>query len=117
MSVLVFTSQPSPGFRLQSAAPPRQGPSVHEPDPQRASAFAKAHTLPHAPQLDGSLSVFTSHPVEVKLSQSANPALQFVIAQALAAHFWFAFSRLHAKPQVPQFGVENWRFTSQPSPG
>jgi hypothetical protein len=116
-SVLVFTSQPSLAFALQSAAAPRHGPSWHEPPMQRASALAKLQTLPQAPQFDGSPCVFTSQPVEARWSQSAKPAWQFVIAQALDSQRGFAFSRLQAKPQVPQFWVLNPRLTSQPVAG
>jgi hypothetical protein len=85
--VLVFTSQPSLAVALQSAAPPTHGPMRHAPATHRASALANAHTFPQAPQFDGSFCVFTSQPVDVMWSQSANPALQFVIVQAFDWHF------------------------------
>jgi hypothetical protein len=112
-SVLVFTSQPSAGFKLQSAAAPRHGPSRHAPLWQRASALANEQTLPQAPQFEGSLCVLTSHPVDVMWSQSAKGELQFTILHALDVQSGFALSRLHANPQVPQFAVLAVRFTSQ----
>jgi hypothetical protein len=108
----VFTSQPSPGIALQFADGEMHGPIRQMPPWHVESAFGMVHTLPHVPQFDGSLRVFTSQPVDASLSQSEKPAWQFVSSQALALQRWFALSRLHAKPQVPQFSVLADRLTS-----
>lgn len=99
----VLISQPSPGIALQLADGAIQAPRRHPLLLQVESAFGNEHTLPHAPQFDGSVRVFTSQPVDMSLSQLEKPALHWMISQALSTHCWFAFRRLQANPQVPQF--------------
>jgi hypothetical protein len=114
----VFTSQPSPGSVLQLADGAMHAPSRHTPPEHVVSAFGNEHPLPQAPQLDGSVCPYTSHPVVVSWSQSKKPALQFGISQTPPLQRWFGvFSRLQAKPQVPQFAVLWERFASQPLSG
>jgi hypothetical protein len=85
-SASVLTSQPSVGLVLQFADGAMQAPIRQAPFWHVESAFGNVHTLPHAPQFDGSLRVFTSQPVEVSWSQLEKPALQLMISQALWMH-------------------------------
>jgi hypothetical protein len=60
----VFVSQPSVLSALQLAAGAMHLSIWQAPRTQIASAFVNEQTLPHEPQFDGSLCVFTSQPVE-----------------------------------------------------
>jgi len=74
------------GSVLQLADGGMHAPIRHAPPWQVESAFGNEHTLPHVPQLDGSVRVFTSQPVEVSVSQLEKPALQLMISHPLWMH-------------------------------
>jgi hypothetical protein len=78
-----------------------------------ASAFGNEQPLPHAPQFNGSLAVFTSQPFDVSWSQFWKAPRQLAISHELKWHRWPAFGRLQTNPQVPQLSVFWVMFTSQ----
>jgi hypothetical protein len=75
-SAVIFTSQPSAGLPLQSAKPGLQVPMAHLPLLQMAVAFAMAHLVPQALQLDASVFKLDSQPLLHWASQLSNPGMQ-----------------------------------------
>ena len=110
--VLVFTSQPLAALMSQSPKPAlhamAQLPALHDGVP-----FEPLHTLPHAPQFDALVLVFSSQPLAALMSQSPKPALH-AMAQLPALHDGVPFEPLHTLPQAPQFDALVFVFVSQP---
>src|SRR4051812_20959389 len=76
-SFVMFTSQPSIAFLLQSPNPILHIPMPHAPPAQPAVAFAGAmHTLPHLPQLFTSVAIAVSQPSMGFIVQCAKPIMQ-----------------------------------------
>src|SRR6478609_4525817 len=74
--VVVSISQPSSGFRLQSARTPSQSVSPHSPARQKRCPVVSAHSWSHAPQLSGSSSTLVSHTSAASVVQCKKPASQ-----------------------------------------
>ena len=110
--VPVFTSQPFTALISQSANPAlhamAQLPALHEGVP-----FEPLHALPHDPQFDALVLVFTSQPLAALMSQSAKPALH-AMAHTLFEQEGVPFELLQIVPQEPQFTALVLVFTSQP---
>ena len=70
-------SQPLPAIPSQSVQPEEQV-TIEQDPPEHVDwlTWGKEQTLPHAPQLDGLLQRFASHPLEIAPSQSPNPCIQ-----------------------------------------
>jgi len=115
VSLLVPTSQPSPGIPLQLAKPLLQPEIVQVPDVQPGVPFGAAQVVPHPPQLFGSLVVAASQPSTTELLQSVNPALQEPIVQVLDVQPAVPFAAVQMVPQLPQLAGLLSRVTSQPS--
>jgi len=86
VSLCRFASQPLLVAPSQSANWPVQVPRVHAPLWQIASAWEYEHTLPHAPQFEGSEPTSTSQPFVVLPSQSAKPKSHDPILHVLFMH-------------------------------
>ena len=110
--VCVFGSQPVTALISQSANPAlhamAQLPALHEGVP-----FEPLHALPHDPQFDALVLVFTSQPLAALMSQSAKPALH-AMAHTLFEQEGVPFELLQIVPQEPQFTALVLVFTSQP---
>src|SRR5262245_26362899 len=91
--------------------------SVQLPALQLALALARAHALPHAPQLAMSVVVSTSHPLPGCLSQSLNPALHTPSVQLPALQVATALAKAHALPHAPQLATSALVSSSHPLPG
>jgi hypothetical protein len=111
--VFRFVSQPSPGIPLQSPSPALQTEMPQTPAMQFGVPPTAGHTLPHAPQFETVVWVFTSHPFAAVPSQFAKPTVQAPSVQLPDAHDSAAFARSHTAPQAPQF-VREVRRVSQP---
>lgn len=95
-------SQPSPASALQSPKC-RLQEGTQAPAAQPASPLATAgHARPQRLQFAGSTAVCTSQPLATCESQSAKPALQAPMAQALPTHAAVEFAAVHAVVQLPQ---------------
>jgi hypothetical protein len=115
--VCVFTSQPSAGFKLQSANGALQLWTAQLPALQTGTPFATAHAWPQPPQFASSEPVFTSQPSAGFELQSANGALQLPTAQLPALQAGAPFATAHTWPQPPQFATSPAVLISQPSAG
>ena len=60
--VVILRSQPLEARPSQSAQPALHVPTVQAPAVHAATALARLHALPQAPQLAGDVLVSTSHP-------------------------------------------------------
>jgi hypothetical protein len=110
-------SQPSVlALPLQSQNPEAQTPLHSPPAQPRNLMLLPEHDAPHAPQLSGSLSTFTSQPSECLLPlQSTNPGLQ-VPVHTPATHATPARVLCeHSCPHRPQFKMSFEIFVSHPS--
>ena len=95
-------SQPFAATASQLPKPALHAPSVQVPVAQLALAFARAHAMPHIPQLAVVVSG-ASHPFEAFRSQLPKPALHVTSAQLPLAQLDVAFESVHGVPHVPQF--------------
>lgn len=103
-------SQPLLGSMSQSALVPGHIPQLPE------LQLPAGHTVEHAPQFIGSVSVFTSHPVLATPSQSAKPELH-TNPQTRDVHVAVAFMGPgHGEPHEPQLATSSRRSVSQPLP-
>ena len=66
------------------------------------AAQIPVHARPQAPQWALLVRVSVSQPLATLPSQSPKPALQAVIAHALARQSAVALARVHARPHAPQ---------------
>ncbi len=112
-SVIKLTSQPSVAVPLQSEKPATQDASAQLPVEQVEFAFAKAHALPHAPQLLV-LVRLASQPLAALPSQSANPTLHEAMAHCDPVHLGEALERAQTLPHAPQLLLLLVRSTSHP---
>jgi hypothetical protein len=112
VSELSGVSQPLFALASQSPKPGLQATFTQLPEAQLATALARSHSVPHAPQL---LAVFVgvSQPLAAFMSQLAKPVLQVPSVQEPLAHEAAALTRLQTEPQAPQLAVV-WSEISQP---
>jgi hypothetical protein len=104
--VAMLTSQPSATVPLQLANPAAQLPTAHWPEVHAGAACGTEQTLPHVPQLAGSLPSAVQEPAQL-VCCAPQPA-----AQAPALHTAVAGQAL---PHAPQFAPSAARRASQPS--
>ena len=78
--------------------------------------YVTLQSLPHAPQLSGLFPLLISQPSLVMPLQFANVPMHELITQPPPEQAGFAFARLHALPQPPQFWTSVFVEISQPSP-
>jgi hypothetical protein len=114
VSKVSLVSQPLAYWPSQSANPLLQAPIAHTPPLHKAVPLATKHTLPHAPQLLGSLASFVSQPSTYLPSQSPKPGLHALIAQIPLLQNDVAFGAEQVIPQPPQL-PSTLRLVSQPS--
>jgi hypothetical protein len=107
-------SQPSATSWLQSARPgshePTTQPFEHAGTPPEAE-----QTFPHTLQFFVSEPRSASQPFAASSSQSANPALQWLVVHAPAAHVGSALASAQAWPHEPQLAADVSRSTHAPS--
>jgi len=113
--VAVFTSQPSPTSPLQFEKPALHEATVQAPAEQPAVPLATEQTLPHAPQFDGVVFVFTSQPSATVPLQFRKPELHEATVHDPPAHPAVPFATEHTVPHAPQFDVDVLVFASHPS--
>lgn len=110
--VFRFASQPFVAMPSQLAKPVlhvgAQLPAAHAVAP-----FGFVQTVPHPPQLFRFVWVFVSHPFETLLSQFPNPG-SHAIEHAPSEQLAVPFALLQDVPQLPQFAMLEFVFTSQP---
>ena len=114
--VVVFVSQPSTGFMLQSPKPVEHARMAHSPLLQMAEPLAAVQTMPQPPQLLMSFFVLISQPSDFLLAlQSAKPAVQ-APSQVPPVQLWLAMLLVEqAWPQPPQLLGSAPVDVSQPS--
>jgi hypothetical protein len=112
VSVLRFTSQPSPLLPLQLPNPELQA-IEHEPRLQVAVAFAPLHPWPQAPQFPRLVSVFVSHPLFGLPSQLLKLPLHTGV-QTPATQLVDPFELVQLMPQPPQLVASVVVAVSQP---
>jgi hypothetical protein len=113
--VFRFVSHPSAPLPLQSPSPGLQTVMPQTPATQLGVPPVAGHALPHAPQFETLVWVFTSQPLDGLPSQFSKPAVHVPSVQVPDAHDSVAFARSHAAPQTPQF-VRVARLVSQSLP-
>jgi hypothetical protein len=110
----VFVSQPFAALPSQLPKPELHDPSWQTPPEQVAPAFAKAHTLPHAPQLLTSVFRFASQPFDELPSQLPRPAEHDVMPHTPPVQLAVPPVEGHTLPHVLQLLTFVFRFVSQP---
>jgi hypothetical protein len=114
--VCVFTSQPFEPSPSQLPYPVLHACSVHVRDAHEAVAFARAQTVPHAPQSE-SVARLASQPFAALPSQSPNPTEQAWRVQVPLKQVGVALANVHVFPQAPQLATLPLRFVSHPFDG
>ncbi len=110
LSVLRFASQPVDARWSQSAKPMAQVVTAQAPAAQVLTvAWARLQTVPHIPQLAGSLAKLAQY--EGGPAQIASGVAQ-VVPQWPPEQTW---PEGQVVPQAPQLALSAWVFTSQPS--
>jgi hypothetical protein len=114
LDVLVFrfASQPFVAMPSQFANPVLHV-GAQLPAAQTVAPFGFVQIVPQPPQLFRFVWVFVSHPFERLLSQLPKPGSQ-AIEQAPSEQLAVPFALLHALPQLPQFAMLEFVFTSHP---
>jgi hypothetical protein len=109
----VLVSQPLLGLPSQLPQPALQAESAQVPVEQLSVAFARSHTVLHAPQL---ASVFrgVSHPFELCPSQSPNPVAHDAHPHVPLLHVGSPLGHVHTLLHVPQCVALVSRLVSQP---
>ncbi len=102
-----LVSQPLDAMPSQSPKPAEQVPTVHAEDTHpSAVVWVRAHTVPHALQLEGSLEVLAQYPEHV-VSGDAQVVVHAPPEHTVpAAHVW---------PHAPQLALSDCKLASQPS--
>jgi hypothetical protein len=101
-SFVRLISHPLVGLWSQSMNPAVHAETAHAELLQTDVALARVHGLPQPPQLTTSLVVLTSHPLAGFASQSENPVLHLLTAQAELTQLDAAFESEQASPQALQ---------------
>jgi hypothetical protein len=114
--VCVFTSQPFDPSPSQLPNPGEQACRVHVRDAHDAVAFARAQTVPQAPQSE-SVARLASQPLAATPSQLPNPTEQAWRLQLPLKQVAVAFAKLHAFPHAPQLATLPLRLVSHPFAG
>jgi hypothetical protein len=96
--LLRLISQPLAACASQLPNPALHAPSLQAPAAQVADALAKLQSLPHEPQLFGSLASCTSQPLSVCLSQSTHPEAHSVMLHTPARQLVVAFGTAQVQP-------------------
>lgn len=113
--VVRFTSQPSDATVLQSPNPLLQLAMAQAPATQAAVALGRLQAREQPPQLETSVRVLTSQPLDASPSQSAHPVEQAATAHCPEVQVEVALGSTQAAPHAPQLVTEVCRSTSQPS--
>jgi hypothetical protein len=117
MLVCVFASQPLAAFPSQLPNPLLQVPSVHTLLTHVSLAFARLHTVPHAPQFARLVVRSVSQPLAELPSQSPLPVLQVAIPHTPFTQFGVPPVDGQTCPHAPQLFTSVLSAVSQPSFG
>ena len=110
---LRLVSQPLAAMPSQLPNPGLHAPSAHEPVTQLAPALANPQTVPHVPQLNGSVFRLISQPSTAFALQFPYPGKQ-AIEHVLALQLAVPLVALQASPQPPQLWTLVAVLISQP---